>query len=244
MKINHTQKDRGRRQAGFTLLELMASLAILSIVMAVAVEGLKTIQVRNTSDTNKVALTQESRQFMDQILWDLRQSGYPSMSMFVPATLAGNPATNCAPAIPNVPCCNLDLNVACGLVSFSSTQIEFEADLDGSGVSQIYLQLAQTVNGGTCTVTPCVLRRGTVYKAVGGVPNYYTELNNVNNTSIFTATKYDGTAYNPPADNISSVKNIGITLYVQAPQPDPGTSVYPTVTMASEVRINNGSQDQ
>ena len=92
--------------------------------------------------------------------------------------------------------CSMDTNVACGLTSFSSTALVFEGDVDGSGVSQVYLQLAQNVNGGACVTLPCVLRRGTVLKSVGGTPPYYTELNNVNNKSIFTAYKYDGSAYN------------------------------------------------
>ncbi len=112
-------------------------------------------------------------------------------------------------------------------------------------MSQVYLQLAQNVNGGTCRRLPCVLRRGTVLKSVGGTPPYYTELNNVKNTSIFTAYKYDGSAYNAArGDTLSMIRNIGITLYVQSSQPDAGTTTHPTVTMVSEARINNGSEDQ
>ena len=224
---------RKRRQLGFSLLELVVSTGIFGAVMGVAVEGMRTMQIKNTTTTNRVALTQESRQFMDQILRDLRQSGFPSLSMYDPTTLTS--ATNC----------NSDTNVACGLTSYSPTAISFEGDIDGSGVSQVYLQLVQDVNGGTCTTTPCVLRRGAVLKSVGGTPEYYTELNNVANTTIFAAYKYDGTAYNAAGgDTLSMITNIGITLYVQASQVDEQTGVYPMVTMVSEARVNNGSQDQ
>jgi prepilin-type N-terminal cleavage/methylation domain-containing protein len=230
-----TQKQSIRRanSRGFSLLELLVSLAILSTVMAVVMEGIKTIQVRNTSTTNKVALTQESRQFMDQILRDLRQSGFPGLTMFDPTTLTSS--TNC----------NSDTGVACGLTTFSSSAITFEGDVDGSGVSQIYVQLVQDTTGAACTAVPCILERGTVLKSVGGTPAYYTELTNVMNTSIFTAYKYDGTAYNAAnGDTLSMIRNIGITLYVQSTQADADTSTYPEITMVSEARINNGSEDQ
>ena len=59
--------------------------------------------------------------------------------------------------------------------------------------------------------------------------------------NVFTAYKYDGTAYNSSTDALSSIKNIGVTLYVQSLQPDANVSstTYPTTTMVSEARINN-----
>ena len=61
------------------------------------------------------------------------------------------------------------------------------------------------------------------------------------NPTPFTAYKYDGTAWVSGTDDISLIKNIGVTLYVQNPVPDTNQSstVYPTTTMVSEVRINN-----
>jgi prepilin-type N-terminal cleavage/methylation domain-containing protein len=226
------QEARRTQERGFSFLELMLTMVVLSVVIGVVLEGVTTIQIRNTSDTNKVALTQESRQFMDQILRDLRQSGYPSLAMFDPTTLTS--ATNC----------NSDTGVACGLTSFSTTSIVFEGDVDGSGVSQVYVKLVQDSTGAACTTTPCILERGTVSKSVGGTPAYYTELTNIINTTIFTAYKYDGTTYNSSTDTLSQIRNIGITLYVQASQPDADTSAYPEITMVSEARLNNGSEDQ
>jgi prepilin-type N-terminal cleavage/methylation domain-containing protein len=236
MEANHTRK-RSRR--GFSLLELMVSLAILSAVIGVVVQGIRTIQVRNTSDTNKVGLTQESRQFMDQILRDLRQSGNPSLAMFDVATLS---STGCSPA--GVACCNANTNVACGLTSFSASAITFEGDIDGSGVSQITVKLAQDVNGAACTAVPCVLLRGTVLKTIGGTPPYFTQLTGVMNTSIFTATKYDGSAYNSSTDSLSMIRNVGLSLYVRSTQADLDTGTYPEVTLVSAARLNNGSDDQ
>jgi hypothetical protein len=183
------------------------------------------IQKKSASDVNKVGLAQESRQFMDQILRDLRQTGFPSLAMFDASTLTSSTD------------CTLDNSVACGLISFSSSAIQFEGDIDGSGVSEVYLQVAVPPSG-NC---PCSVQRGTVLKSVGGTPAYYTELDNVMTQSIFTAYKYDGSAWVSATDSLSLIKNIGITLYVQSPLPDlnQSSTTYPTTTMVSEVRINN-----
>ena len=51
--------------------------------------------------------------------------------------------------------------VAAGLISFSSSAIQFEGDMDGSGVSEVYIQVVVPASG-TC---PCTVQRGTVLKA-------------------------------------------------------------------------------
>jgi len=63
------------RQSGFSLLELMAVLAILSVVLAVVMSGVTELQKKSSSETAKVDLTQQSRQFMDQIVRDLHHAG-------------------------------------------------------------------------------------------------------------------------------------------------------------------------
>ncbi len=208
-------------QHGFSLLELVLVLAILTIIMGIVVNGIMQIQKKSASDVNKIGAAQESRQFMDQILRDLRQSGFPSLAMFDPTAGATNSSNY----------------VAQGLISFSSTAIQFEGDVDGTGVSEVYIQAVLPASG-SC---PCTVQRGTVLKSAGGTPAYYTELDNVMGQNIFTAYKYDGTAYNAGTDSISLIKNIGITLYVQSSTPEVTQSVatYPTTTMVSEVRINN-----
>ena len=109
--------------------------------------------------------------------------------------------------------------------------------MDGSGVSEVYIQVV-IPSGGSC---PCTVQRGTVLKSVGGTPQYYTELDNVMSQNVFTAYKYDGSAYNSSTDSLSSIKNIGVILYVQNTSPDVNNSVavFPTTTMVSEARINN-----
>jgi hypothetical protein len=224
MRPNH-KKSHGAAQCVFSILELIVTIAILTTVIGVVTDGIMKIQKKSASDVNKVGLAQESRQFMDQILRDLRQTGFPSLAMFDASTLTSSTD------------CTLDNSVACGLMSFSSSAIQFEGDIDGSGVSEVYLQVAVPPSG-NC---PCTVQRGTVLKSVGGTPAYYTELDNIMSQNIFTAYKYDGSAWVAGTDSLSLIKNIGITLYVQSPLPDlnQSSTTYPTTTMVSEVRINN-----
>lgn len=217
------------RQLGFTMIELIVSVTILMLVAGVVVEGLRKLQQRSLMDTTKVDLTQESREFMDQIVSDIHQSGYPALKMFDPATLVS--ANNCT----------VDIKVSCGLVNVTASAVQFEADVDGSGtVSEVFIQL-NPLNG-PC---PCIIQRGTVTKAAwvanGTPPFYYTEVNNVNNTNIFQA--YDNSGNNValpgacpyPCNNISAIE---VTLNVLSPSAD-SNGIFPTITMSTGVKIHN-----
>ena len=231
------------RQAGFTLIEMMISLAILSIVIGVVVQGINTMLQRNTVETNKLDLTQQTREFMDQIVNDIDQAGYPSLNMFDPSALTAPPL--------GTPTCAVNPSLACGFISVSSTDLQFEGDVDGSGVSEEWIQLRQTNGAGAaaCTTPPCVIQRGTVSKATwnngaGTAPIYFTEVSGVMNTTIFTPYYNNGTLVTPlPATQanaeLNNISAIGITLYVKSSQPDPKTGVFPTVTMVSTAKVTN-----
>ncbi len=207
-------------QSGFSLVEFMIVMAILVIVIGVATDGLIQLQKRSRADASKIDMTQEARQFMDQIINDIHQIGYPNTKIFDPA---GNPSQN---------------NISAGLVSVTSQSLQFEADVDGSGtVSEVYLQLV--VPNAGC---PCTLQRGTIPKAqvgTGAVP-YYTEVNNVTNTVIFDAYDFAGNLIALPASatDLPNIKTIRMTVNVQQNAPDLN-GVRPTVTMVSEAKINN-----
>src|SRR6266699_1449313 len=220
--------EKSVQQHGFTLLELMVSVTILSIVAGVVVSGLTSLVQRNQMETTKVDLTQESRQFMDQIVSDIHQSGFPSAKMFDPASLvpASNPFN-----------CNLYAQVACGLVNVTPSSLQFEADVDGSGtVSEVFIQL-NPLNG-PC---PCIIQRGTITKAqfqAGTIPFYYTEVNNVNNVNVFQG--YDNAGNNVPLAGapVNNLAAIEITLNVQSPFPD-SYRIFPSITMSTGVKIHN-----
>ncbi len=220
-------------QRGFSFLELLASMAILSIVMAVVVEGITTMQARNMVETNKLDLTQQTREFMDQIVNDIHQSGFPSLAMFDPLTL--NPAAG------GNPICTQNQNLACGFKSISTTELQFEGDVDGTGVSFVDIKL--NVPAGGC---PCTITRGTAAKPYPTPPNptptFYTQVSNVMNTTIFTAYDYGGNVITLPlagSGTMSNVAAIGITLYLKSSEADPKTGVFPTVTMVSTAAVTN-----
>lgn len=233
MKTNCRNSKAGG-DYGFTLLELMVTIAILSIVFGVVANGIVQVQQRNTVEVNKVDLTQETRQFMDQITNDIHQAGFPTIRMFDPSlgyTTGNITTTN---------------GVAAGLTYVSTSEIDFEGDVDGSGsVSKVVIRVSPP--GGPC---PCTIQRGTVLKSVGGNPVYYTELDNLQNPAVFTAYGSDGSPVVPPAVSVGpdttgvALKNIdaiGITLWVQSTIPDSKTGTFPTVTMVSQAKLDNNN---
>lgn len=125
------------RARGFTLLELVISLAILTVVSGAVFEQINQMQKKSSSEAMKVDLSQEAREFVDQTVHDLHMSGYPGASMF------SNPQDQ--------------TKVAAGLLSVSPTQVLFEADVDNDGnVDNVNVEyVASDPNDSNC---PCIRR--------------------------------------------------------------------------------------
>src|SRR5579864_339609 len=160
-----------KSQRGFSLLEMLIVVAVLSVVLgaifSTVLDGMKKYRL----EENRVNTTQESREFLDQIVRDLHSAGYPGLKMYNPAALA-------APALNNS-------NVAAGLVAVSATDIWFEGDIDDSGNVQSIRYTLQTLADGNC---PCTMMRSAVVKVQGTAPsaqntNYNTQLQNVINST-------------------------------------------------------------
>jgi prepilin-type N-terminal cleavage/methylation domain-containing protein len=151
-------------QAGFTLIELLISMFILLLVMGTAFELMNAVQIRKRVEEERVDILEESRDFVDELSRDLRNSGYPQGRMYacgsyVPGAGAQGTGTvvgvNCAfGANPlNSP------SVAAGLVAVSATDILFEGDVNQDGtVDSVRYQLTGNAgpDAGTC---PCSLFR-------------------------------------------------------------------------------------
>ncbi len=173
--MNTGNPIRRARMQGFSLLELLVVVAILTLVMGAIFQQVNQVQKRYRTEESKLDVSQESREFLDQIIRDVRQAGYPGPKMYQPTPLPGallSPWQN-------------DARAAAGLVSFSYTDLWFEADVDGDGQVESVRYTLQPGPGNTC---PCRLRRSQVPKLNATAPmaqftSYSTGLNDVINSA-------------------------------------------------------------
>lgn len=184
MKI--TEPTSHRSQAGFSLLELVLVVAILTIVLAAVFNGINIASQRSVAEQTKVDLTQEGREFVDEFERDLHQAGYPNCRMVATVGVVSNcPADNTQQAVAK------NKLVAAGLVHVDNTEVIFEGDVDGSGtVSSVTYQLVDSAGNfpptGTC---PCKIQRSQVPKVQGTLPwsqtpTWSLELQNVVNSGV------------------------------------------------------------
>lgn len=225
---------RRKQQAGFSLLELMVVLLVLTIMMGSVFTQIRNVQARSASEQTKLDMFQESREFMDQLERDLHEAGYPNSRNYGSGMVVNG--------------INEPAN-AVGLVKVDVNELWFEGDVDGDGL----VDSVQYQYDGTTVGCPCI-RRSAVNK-VSGSPltgqgsTFQTEVQNVQNpTSIFSAYKADGTQVTLPVDidsdptTIASIKTIRIQLNVQSKLFDLQTRQYPQVTLSNTVSLNNCSQ--
>jgi prepilin-type N-terminal cleavage/methylation domain-containing protein len=263
-KSRQNSGNSGNQQRGFSAIEMLITLALLTVVLGVVVKGIIELQARNFNENGKVDSVQEARDFIDQMARDIHGSGYPPPAVVTQASNSGcNNATIRA-----------QVNIACGIISFSTTSVQYEADLDGSGtVSVVYLNLIPPTGSTNC---PCILQRGTVTKAqanAGTAPAYFTTVNGILNSGDGTgndgsgaptyALSMSGTgsyasyanadvfnAYDAGAGlittacnwtttpNCTQIKSVQITANVAPPYYDPVTKLYPVYSITSRARIN------
>src|SRR5215472_1237657 len=105
------KRAKKRMQQGFSLVEMMISIAILTLVVGVVVGAVNTTQQRSNSEIAHLDITQQAREMIDQFVRDLHQAGFPPSN-----TYATQPASNRSLA-------------AMKLVAVSQTDIWFEGDV-------------------------------------------------------------------------------------------------------------------
>ena len=226
-----------RKQAGFSLIELMLVLVLVLAISGVILQVINLAGARSATEQAKTDVFQEAREFMDQMSRDLRQAGFPSPRNMDPSIFTQLPYIN-------------DLHAAAGLVLVSDTDLKFEGDPDGTGTVKVvhYHLDTSTTNG-----CPC-LKRSELPKIDGDpltgqtTEVYQVEVQGVRNTNIFSAYN-NGTAFTLPVDittaggnTIAQVDTIQAVLTLESSAIDPQTRQKSVTTLVSTVRLNNCSQ--
>jgi prepilin-type N-terminal cleavage/methylation domain-containing protein len=206
------------RQDGFSLLEMLLSMLILTLIMGVVFEQLSAAQYRTANEQAKLDDFQQVRDFVDQFFRDINQIGDPNSRIF---DLSGG---TWSPALAS-PVVN-DSRFAIGLVKIDNNGIQFEASVNGISTVQ---SIQYVVNGsGNCSLC---LQRSQADKVTGSPftgqsTNWGTEVNDLVSNPIFKYYDTTGTqitslpvdiSTTAGANTIATVKTIQINLRVNDP---------------------------
>lgn len=232
-----SKRAAARRASGFSLLELMVVVALVSIVLGAVLVQLSLVQQRTRTEQVKLDIFQEAREFGDQIMRDVHQAGYPGIRMFDTAswtTALVNPSTS-------------DPRLATGIIKIGPGELEFEGDVDGTGnVSIVDYVLAST--GNNC---PCV-QRSQVLKSTAGTA-FSNELQNVQSAGttadpIFVAYDSSGNSIasadmttSAGKNSLANIQTIQWQIKIKAAIVDSRTGQAPETTLHGQALIKNCS---
>ncbi|HEX3156267.1 MAG TPA: type II secretion system protein [Candidatus Angelobacter sp.] len=211
------------RQSGFTLIEMLMVVLLLSIVVGAVFSQIERAQVRYRVEDQKVDLTQQEREFIDQFTRDLHQAGFPSAPMFGGVGTANQ--------------------VARGVIALTSNDIVIEGDVDGDGAVETVEYSYFDGSGWTSSApNPCpCIRRSQLAKGAAGPATTYTQVQNVLGSSFFTAFYGNGNTITLPASasDLPKIKTVQITLSTQGTVQDNDAHKSIQVTMTGMARLVN-----
>jgi len=240
------------RQHGFSMIEMLLVLVIISVVVGGLFSQMDQAQQRSYAERVKLDNMQEARDFVDQFFRDINEIGYPNVRMMDVSSTFWSPALSTPAAYTWNNAYANDNRMAIGLVKIDNAAIQFEADTNGDGNVQ---SVQYKINGnGNCTLC---LQRSQVDKVAGNPltvpPNWGTEVNDALNPIIFTYFKTDGTqipsaslpldiSTQAGAQTLASIKTIKISLLISNPAvKDIRTGQVFQTSFEGEVSLNNCS---
>lgn len=238
--INPAMKNSAT--AGFTLVEMLVSLAVLMIVSGAVFQQISSMQKKATSEAVNVDLNQQSRDFLNQTVRDLHMAGYPAANMY-----SVDPLTH-----PSM--------VANRLVRVSSTEILLEGDVnnDGTVYSVDISYVASDPNDPNC---PCIRRSAQPKIDADSFSQpanpTYTETQQVfppgtgagqSGEDLFAYYDQNGNPVNlstgadistaAGAANLASIKTVKMNLSLLTNQRDPQTGGFVRTSMSASSRLN------
>lgn len=232
--MSMNKKHAGQR--GFTLIELLMVVLLLSIVVGAVFSQIERAQVRYKVEDQKVDLTQQEREFIDQFTRDLHQAGYPSIAVF-----GGT----------------FDLTsskIAAGVWSISQTDLRMEGDVDGTGVQSVEYSYFDGTGWPGPGPNPCpCLRRSATPKLNGVAPSAqvagtaFTQVQNVvplATQPIFSAYDINGgpidlTSTITDPTKLAQIKSVQITVTTQGLAQDSDVRNSIQVSMTGMARLVN-----
>ena len=131
-------RQAGNRQVGFSLIEMMVVLLVLGIVSAGLFVQINNAQQRAFTEQVKLDNFQEARDFVDQFFRDINEIGYPNSRMVDTTSLLWSPALTTQTTYSWANAYINDNRVAMGLVKIDANEIQFEGDMNGNGVVQVW----------------------------------------------------------------------------------------------------------
>jgi prepilin-type N-terminal cleavage/methylation domain-containing protein len=250
-----------KTQSGFSLIEMMIVVLVITIIMGAVFKSINVTQQTSTQQQMRLDLTQQARNFVDQITTDLRNSGYPYKRNMTLGTV--NPTSpNAAPY--NTYTSAYDPNNAPGLIYVDNSAIWFAGAVDGSsgataGTAKVKIVRYDYVAGGTGC--PCLRR--TEFDRNGGDPltdaqnpgaaPAQLEIQGVQGGTttadpIFTVYDATGTAIALPIDfdnnaaTLASINSLKVNLTVQSQNKD-FTGGIPVTTVVSSMALMNSCSE-
>ena len=220
------RSSRYRSDSGFSLIELLMSVAIVLLLMAGVFSQVAKMQKFSNMEEKKRDMFQNVREALDQMNRDIHAAGFPNKTQY---NLSGNytgGATTPLPGYDSKTAVNSNLVAATGLVVAAPTQIMFEGDVDGDGVvDSVAYQYSPAVAGFKC---PCLLR-GQIQKVKGVAPGAQNTLANMNVVieSLIAPGGTAETSVPPPvflfydsngsvSTDVTQIKTVKVSLYAQA----------------------------